>query len=321
MNVRMWACMCVCMYLCLYVIMICYTYLSMYVCMHAYMYVCEHNACMCVFVVSVCTFVRMCLSNCVTGYLSPKTKTQYYLCFLLRAFIHTHKLIHTHTYIHTRTCRSARGQRSRHENDAFSCAHAHIHTHTHTCRGQRWSYEHNIFSCTHAHTYARARAHTHTHTGESAREQRSSYENSVFSCTHAHIHTLTYTHLRTHTHTQAKVPEDRDRAMKTMLSATYTTTSREYGSRGSLELFGVAQHGVRQDITKHFQYWVWVGLLVFFYLKRCQTGHGQTFPVLSLSLTRRVFIQSGAAQYGVSTCCSHNSEEITGCEWVSEWEK
>lgn len=50
---------------------------------------------------------------------------------------------------------------------------------------------------------------------------------------------------------QAKVPEDPDRAKKMVAAATYMTVNGDYGSRGSLELFGVAQHGIRSDITKH----------------------------------------------------------------------
>mmetsp|Transcript_34173 Transcript_34173/g.66777 ORF Transcript_34173/g.66777 Transcript_34173/m.66777 type:complete len:140 (+) Transcript_34173:110-529(+) len=51
-----------------------------------------------------------------------------------------------------------------------------------------------------------------------------------------------------------KTPEDAERAKKMMMSATYMSTNGDYGSRGSLELFGVAQHGLRSDITKHSIY-------------------------------------------------------------------
>mmetsp|Transcript_43665 Transcript_43665/g.106751 ORF Transcript_43665/g.106751 Transcript_43665/m.106751 type:complete len:140 (-) Transcript_43665:169-588(-) len=53
---------------------------------------------------------------------------------------------------------------------------------------------------------------------------------------------------------EAKVPEDSERAMRMMLAATYSTTNGEYGSRGSLELFGNAQHGLKSDITKNSIY-------------------------------------------------------------------
>lgn len=50
---------------------------------------------------------------------------------------------------------------------------------------------------------------------------------------------------------QAKVPDDPERARKLVSAATYMTCNGDYGSRGSLELFGVAQHGIKSDITKH----------------------------------------------------------------------
>mmetsp|Transcript_70097 Transcript_70097/g.146173 ORF Transcript_70097/g.146173 Transcript_70097/m.146173 type:complete len:136 (-) Transcript_70097:168-575(-) len=37
---------------------------------------------------------------------------------------------------------------------------------------------------------------------------------------------------------------------KRMLAAAFRTTSQEYGSRGSLELFGVAEHGTKASITR-----------------------------------------------------------------------
>lgn len=37
---------------------------------------------------------------------------------------------------------------------------------------------------------------------------------------------------------------------KKVIAAAFRTTSQEYGSRGTLELFGVAEHGTRHVVTK-----------------------------------------------------------------------
>mmetsp|Transcript_8032 Transcript_8032/g.12747 ORF Transcript_8032/g.12747 Transcript_8032/m.12747 type:complete len:138 (+) Transcript_8032:174-587(+) len=47
-----------------------------------------------------------------------------------------------------------------------------------------------------------------------------------------------------------KLKVDAETAKRMTVAATFRTTTNEYGSRGSLELFGVAEHGLRSDITK-----------------------------------------------------------------------
>uniref|UniRef100_A0A7S0MYC7 Uncharacterized protein n=1 Tax=Cryptomonas curvata TaxID=233186 RepID=A0A7S0MYC7_9CRYP len=47
-----------------------------------------------------------------------------------------------------------------------------------------------------------------------------------------------------------KIPDDPSRFEKTMNDARWRPTNYEYGSRGSLELFGVCDHGIKATITK-----------------------------------------------------------------------
>ncbi|KAJ1485242.1 hypothetical protein T484DRAFT_1794285, partial [Baffinella frigidus] len=47
-----------------------------------------------------------------------------------------------------------------------------------------------------------------------------------------------------------KVTEDPQELNRRMAASMYRTTACEYGSRGSLELFGTGQHGTKQTISK-----------------------------------------------------------------------
>ena len=47
-----------------------------------------------------------------------------------------------------------------------------------------------------------------------------------------------------------KAEKDLERQKREVARSMFVTTTQEYGSRGSLELFGVAQHGISATITK-----------------------------------------------------------------------